>query len=265
MRVLFKKSVAGSSKENEDNYYIGENYCILLDGETALDGTSDVRKYTEKLIRRINTNYSNSLSLKDILRKSIEDIYLIYPNGSPSACIVMMRENKDTIDFLNLGNSTILYSDTHGDVFSLDDVPSLINLDKQVYKRIKEISLEKEITPKEALETEEIQNMLLNNRNLKNTKNGYYILENNSKVINNVSTWTLDKKDIDTILLASDGLTEYYNEMELTDMESFFYLVKLDGEYVFKNLKKEQLNDKELNSVRFKVSDDTTGIMIKVN
>lgn len=48
-------------------------------------------------------------------------------------------------------------------------------------------------------------------------------------------------------------------------MESFFYLIKLDGEYVFKNLKKEQLNDKDLKHIRFKVSDDATGIMIKVN
>ena len=88
-------------------------------------------------------------------------------------------------------------------------------------------------------------------------------LEKDKKAIDHAGFWEIKKDDIDTVILATDGLTEYYNEMEISDMESFFYLMKLNGDYVFDNLRTIQNEDKELNKIRFKVSDDATGIVIK--
>lgn len=263
MKVIFANSLKGSNAFNEDAYYIGDNYALVLDGATSLEG-EDVVQYIKYLLSQIKANYSIDISLKEILRKSIIEVSKIYENNAPSATIAMMRIIDNKIELLCLGDAVIIYKTKDGKVEEFKDDSRLFELDKNVYNEIIKISNDLMITPAEARNTEIIKRKLVENRNKMNTKDGYYILSNDSKALDFARSIFLDKNNISYLILASDGLTSYYNEMKIGTVSDFFDSMLNDGNEVFKKLREKENEDKDCFYIRFKISDDATGIVIEI-
>lgn len=264
MKIIYKNSLAGSKeKANEDSFFIGNNYAFVLDGATSLE-KEDVPKYVNTLLNAINTNYSDTLPLKKIIYKSMLDIKKIYPKVAPSATIVMVRITDNKLECLALGDSSIIIKYNNNKVEELIDNSKLFELDKIVYNAMSNLSKSLNIPVIETRNTEKIKNMLLENRRKKNTINGYYILDNDPNAVEFATTFVRKIDNISYIILASDGLTSYYNEMAISSIDVFANNLINDGDKLFSDLRKSEQEDYLCTHVRFKVSDDATGIVIKI-
>ena len=76
MKVIFEKTLAGSNnKRNEDAYFIGDDYALVLDGATSLEG-EDVPKYIAALLQAIVRHYTKNMPLREVVRMAIKDMKL---------------------------------------------------------------------------------------------------------------------------------------------------------------------------------------------
>lgn len=264
MKVIFEKTLAGSNnKRNEDAYFIGDDYALVLDGATSLEG-EDVPKYIAALLQAIVRHYAKNMPLREVVRMAIKDMKRLYSMESPSAAIAMARIGDEKIELLTLGDCVVIYITQYGSVKEFRNNSRLFELNANVYKKMEEISKERNISPLVARNTKEIKKMLIDNRHKKNKKDGYYILDNEENALDYASYVSLDKEKIEYIILASDGLSSYYREMQIGSINDFANNIIGDGEQVFATLREKENADKDLEHIRFKISDDATGIVIKV-
>lgn len=275
MKTVFYKSIAGSSeKANEDAFLVKDMYAIVLDGATALNGNGNIVEwYTKALLHYLDFYLQQDFSLQEVLHHSIMKVKEEFLNDFqeklnledvPSSCVLLVREQENDIEMLNLGDASILYQTKDGNIHLFNDEPNLENLDISVFHKMEEISKKKNITHLEARQESIIKQMLIDNRKKKNQPNGYYIADIYPEAAFHAATLKIKKEEIDFILLASDGLTEWYTIMEIGSKEQLFSLLLKDGEAVFKALKEAQNQDYLLEKTRFKVSDDMTGVLVKV-
>ena len=263
------------NKYNEDYIGFGNNYAFILDGASGLVKNkitldSDAKWYVNELGKILKNELKQNIDLKTILKNSIKkmsDELKKYDIQNylelPSACIAIVREYDDNIEFLVMGDCSIIIKNNNS--LELLTTNEIRKLDGEKIEKMKEIDLKNNISVKESLKY--IIDDLKAQRKLRNNINGYYVLDDKIEAIDYAMYKIINKKDVDKIVLMSDGFSTYYECLKIVNNYKEFYeeCMNNDVEKLYQNLRTIEKNDQDLNKFpRYKVSDDASIIKIEL-
>ena len=257
---------SGLGKNNtiEENKTSAEWYVQFMlaefEKEIQANPLEDIKSIVKKCIR-------NAKFIVDSFQK--ENNIKLEDYEIPSASLAIMRDNGLNTELFLLGDTMALvkYRET-GKVESPinPNQNTVYQNDRSILRRAIEISAEKSISLREAIQEPEILKSLQNNRSKKNSEcaGGYWIAGTNEEAVEHGITLNLDNYKIDGILLASDGLD--YSILGL-DNEQAYQLIQDKGlDYLVKKIRNTQLSDPDFNKYpRFKMSDDVSAIFTENN
>lgn len=270
MSIHLKKFSKAGGRENEDFYLIGNTYIVVLDGATSLKEEKEGQKaswFVRELCKNLKAFIlEDNISLQESLLRAWQSLEKeILSQTDVSASIVIARERNKRIEIYNLGDCTTYIQRKNGKTDCLFD-SSVSKLDNRVLKRMLKISTEKDITVKEARQEKEIQQMLLKNRDLKNTEQGYYILDTKGTGIREGRVKIYSKDEVKSLLMMTDGfacVVDTYHLFE-SPIELMEFISKNPIESVYSQLTKVVKEDKDYNQFpRFKDIDDSTAVYIE--
>lgn len=276
-----------SRQINEDLILTGDTFIITLDGATGL-GDKRLKTYenntgaewfvksiSQKLRKLLSKNNSEDIDIKDIVKQAVLDIgeelkrddeySTLQEYEKPSASLSLIREKKNKLEIFQLGDAPIIVGEKNGKITKYTDEKHA-ELDDYVLKRMGELSKQNNIDVSDARKLPEIENMLIKNRNLKNTENGYWILDTNIEGVDHATLFEVPKENIDMIIIMSDGFD--ISMLGLNEIE-FYNLLKTNSKKVqeyYNEIKNEIKNDPKFNKYpRFKNRDDASFIAFKAD
>ncbi|GAA0181402.1 hypothetical protein SH2C18_39390 [Clostridium sediminicola] len=266
-------------ENNEDGYGITKHSFWVIDGASSLnknnytDEGNDVvwmvnwwNKYLNETIEQLDRTIIDILEtgvikLNEDYSKFV-DIESLSKLDRASAGISIARINKETLECFVLGDVEINLKTKSGDIKHLSD-GKIKCLDKEVISlMLNNPNREKELVFKGFTKNE--LKLLRNNRMKMNTKDGYYILEHEKESIKKGIYKEFKLKDIDEVLLMSDGYAQLYNNYRLSEL---FIECKTRGvKNLLEELRSLEKNDKAMRSrKRLKLHDDCTAIYFDVS
>jgi len=249
-----------------------ENVFWVIDGATALSSdkpdkaTYEVQSIVEKIDETIKTRTDDTrVSLKNIMYEAAEEVNTLIPElhrrepwEIPSCAIAITRINEESIDYILLGDVTIVFQSDGLHVITDNSVGVL---DKIAITEKYRLQVDYGFTSKEARNA--ITPILRENRSKMNTPNGYWIFNGDINAIDNALTGKIQIKNSGKLLLSTDGFSRLvdlfsaYNTWEslLNDLENKTL------EDMANRLRKLELQDPEcINYPRFSIHDDATAI-----
>ena len=265
----FSKSYIG---HNEDSCFACKNWGFVIDGATGLSGEhythyhSDAQWLAKKVSKYLKKYLSENNSIKDIVKNCIVFTTKQYDNvvkgrkiyDRPSCCLSLFRVENDKISLFNIGDCTILIKYINGNIEKIKK-KDLCKIEKNSHEAVIKYKKEHDTTYLQAKKS--VKTVFLKNRMLKNTPEGYYIFCDDVSAVEHAILKTIDKNDVDKIIIVSDGFSQYFDTFKFCDYQSFFDLLKSkkDAKQLYNHLLESQLLDNECeNFNRFKVSDDAS-------
>ena len=276
--VLDSISKSGG-KSNDDLIGITESCVWLLDGATGLTdnnilpGTSDAKWFVQAVSRNMVDNLQKDLSLNIILEnvinavikefegevnnESIEDIQ------KPSASFTIARIAGECVELGNIGDCRAIYKNCEKEVGSFG-TSRVTELDQFVVNRMVELKQKGSINDDEIWL--KLKDILYRNRNLKNTDEGYWILDLTLRPIPYLQKISIFTEDIEEILLVSDGLYRLVDTYHLYSDETFLNAalsLGLDG--LYDKLRDIENMDSDCQLYpRIKPQDDASGLLVSL-
>lgn len=277
----FKWEIINESikKVNEDIAYADENMAWVLDGATGLTDKkltsfeSDARWFVNEWDKYLKANLNDKCkSIRNIVLEGIgiirdkfykeSGLEYIEEIKRPSASISIVRKNEDIIEYFMLGDCTLLIKDIDNNVTRIKDI-LLEKFDNRAISEMLKVRDEKNISWVEARKI--INPILIENRLLKNTQDGYWILEFNEEAVSHCIEGKFFHKEVKNLALMSDGFSaivdtyKYFNEGELIER-----LIEFGCEKTYKLIREIEEDDKDLLKYpRLKKGDDCTIVFIK--
>ena len=268
----------GSGEFNEDVAGISRYGAWVLDGATGLNNKkivsdeSDAKWYVDWWNNYLSQNIDKDFSLKDILNNGIDSVAREYKNtvgnikvdklDIPSCSIVIIKYYKDKLEYLVLGDCTLLTKVNNNYNCIKDE--SVCRLDEVVFNSIKNIENINELSLLD--KKNKVLPVIIENRLKKNSKEGYWILEFNKDAVDNAIHGFIDVKDEISIVLTSDGFSCAFDRYNLVNKKDVFSIVKNKGiDYIYSKIR--DLEREDLNGIvypRFKVSDDSTCVYLNL-
>lgn len=268
----------GSGEFNEDVAGISRYGAWVLDGATGLNNKkivsdeSDAKWYVDWWNNYLSQNIDKEFSLKDILYNGIDIVTREYKNtvgntkvdklDIPSCSIVIIKYYKDKLEYLVLGDCTLLTKVNNNYNCIKDE--SVCRLDEVVFNSIKNIENINELSLLD--KKNKVLPVIIENRLKKNTKEGYWILEFNKDAVDNAIHGFIDVKDEISIVLTSDGFSCAFDRYNLVNKKDVFSIVQNEGiDHIYnkiRNLEREDLNG--IVYPRFKMSDDSTCVYLNL-
>lgn len=267
------------SEINEDIVYANSKYGWIMDGATGLrkaNYTSDktdarwfVTAWSEYLKGALEHSHD---SLKHIVTNGIDSVKEMYLNevksdeigklDLPSASAGIYRIRESIFEYLLIGDICMAIEDIEGNIEVIKDT-RLEALDNIAVDELSRLMTSEGLNFNEAREG--IQNLLLKNRLLKNTDNGYWTLEFEKNAVDYCIYDKLPLQTISRVLFMTDGffaIHSSYNYLSIKDLISFIDKEGLEEAYrILRDIEDE---DKECYKYpRFKKSDDASAIYIK--
>ncbi|SHJ40085.1 hypothetical protein SAMN02745163_01872 [Clostridium cavendishii DSM 21758] len=274
MNLIINKSLTNEGNAfNEDIFGFNENSAWLLDGSTGLNKIKVTNSDTDAkwFVNKWNSYLKEALledgPLLDILKIGIDTIKKEYMKFSgtnsldkvdyPSSTITIIRKLDNHLEYFILGDSPLIYS--YNNELRLIQDSNIERLDDEAKEKILRISMENNLDYLDAKKANE--DILIKNRYLKNTNNGYWILEFDKNAIDNGIYNKIELKDKFEFFILSDGFSRYYDTLDLANnYKDFFYKAKKENvNELLEKLRNRELIDLNCNVYpRFKVSDDAT-------
>lgn len=268
----------GSGEFNEDVVGMTRYGAWVLDGATGLNNKkivsdeSDAKWYVDWWNNYLSQNIDKDFSLKDILYNGIDIVTREYKNtvgntkvdklDIPSCSIVIIKYYKDKLEYLVLGDCTLLTKVNNNYNCIKDE--SVCRLDEVVFNSIKNIENINELSLLD--KKNKVLPVIIENRLKKNTKEGYWILEFNKDAVDNAIHGFIDVKDEISIVLTSDGFSCAFDRYNLVNKKDVFSIVQNEGiDHIYnkiRNLEREDLNG--IVYPRFKMSDDSTCVYLNL-
>lgn len=268
------------AKTNEDAVGYGKDYCFVMDGASCLSGQnimhplSDAAWMTGMIkdglcaMLDAGDQRPTKVLLKEVIAP-IRDEYIsalrkqgiAAPQDSPSAGFVLFRQRDGKLEFFGLGDCVGVASFADGTRFySLDSC--LPSLDQQVLDCMLEIHKTTGIPMKEA--RLQCNDLLLKNRNLRNTPEGYWILDLlTDDGIENAAEFCWELGAPVCVGAFSDGFAQLAEVFrQYPDYNALFdAMQRKDLDELFSELCSLQDADDDLNDFpRFKLRDDTSAL-----
>ncbi|MBR2832944.1 MAG: protein phosphatase 2C family protein [Bacilli bacterium] len=274
MKVI-EKLCESIKSYNEDFIVCDSDYAFVLDGATGLQKNiiseaSDAywyvntfASYLKKCINKSDVKQAIAIALKDIAKDIDKYANSINSNlDIPSACIALVKENKDNFEFFVLGDCSIIYGNKHKQTLLTNE--DIRKMDNEKIQKMKLIAKDKGINISDAYGL--VMPDLKQQRLLKNRFGGYYVLDIDEEVIIHANYKVVPKKDIEMIILLSDGFSTYYECLELEKNYKTFFLKNYNtsAKKLYNQLREREQKDPFLNNYpRFKISDDASIIKLK--
>lgn len=214
----------------EDRIGFGENYAYVMDGATGLTTglidqyLSDTVWFVEHATKYLNETLTHDVAIQstrlfqnlsnDLRSKLRAHIHSedYREEQLPSAAIILLRKIKETLIIESFGDCTavIEYKDGRYEVVHDDRATEL---DRGIIHHMQALVREEGITMTEA--KKRIHPLLLNNRQLKNKKDGYAAMDITTDYIDKGLKRVLNYQDVQSVWLFSDGVDSYYTDVNL--------------------------------------------------
>lgn len=269
-------SIAGN-KINEDIVYVTDTYGWVIDGATGLNNKnltgsiSDAHWFVNEWTNYLKENISdNGTSIKEIIFKGIDYIsnkfYQITTSkyfdkvDFPSASIVVIRINNNKIEYFLLGDCTLVVQNSDGK--SLFIKQNLLDkLENKAKIEMAKLMFNKGMNFVEARQG--INSLLVKHRLLKNTPDGYWILEFDKNAVENSLCGCLDFSEYKKALLMSDGFSAIFDNYNYVDGNNIISIVENQGlQQIYRVIRFIEEEDSDiLNFPRFKKSDDASAVI----
>ncbi|PGL73136.1 protein phosphatase 2C domain-containing protein [Bacillus sp. AFS055030] len=180
----------------------------------------------------------------------LNNIDINRPEELWSTCVAIIKIEKNSLSFAQLGDCMILAEYHNGEIKILtkDTVKDISSRAKIRREKDRKKGL---ILPDESY-YQSIKNQLIYNRSMANTVNGYTVANGTEAVGNYIQLGSIDLNNLKSILLISDGL--FHPKFDL--IYTFKVMKEIGLEEYSKRLEMEELKSKFY-------SDDKTGIMIR--
>jgi len=216
---------------------------------------SDWSKATRPLLRSVMQRVGRRFHLEAVER--IEQVSLW-----PLASFALIRVYGGRIEFANLGDCRILWRSSKARTVKSFGSSRVTELDGKVIKEIDR--LHREGYKSHALVRNAILPMIEAHRKLKNTPQGYWILDVSGKGISHLQTTTVEAADVERVLLCTDG---YYRCVDTyhrrTDQSLLSDSVNNGISAMIRELREIERTDEQcLKFPRMKPLDDATGVLV---
>jgi hypothetical protein len=195
------------AESSADRIFLTDNAVIVLDGATAfVRGQIDAGTYAENLGRRIMTRLGSAaeLSLRECLADAIAataDALDLRAGRAPSATVAIVRENDSNVELLVLGDTPILWAAGAVEHRLVDERLGALPLPHRERYRARLRAGhgydQEHRTLLRALQAEQMR--------YRNTEGGYWIAEADRRAAYQALTRTIDRKEINWAILATDG------------------------------------------------------------
>lgn len=181
------------ARVNEDVIGYGKNYCFVMDGASCLSGKNIVDPISDSawMVEKVRDALCALLDRDDprptrqLLQQVLAQVRQEYmqalqgkginaPEDSPSAGIALFRQRGGKLEFFGMGDCVGTAKLADGkDFYALDS--NLPNLDNQALEQMMKIHIQTGASMEEAKNA--CNDLLLQNRNLRNRPGGYWILD----------------------------------------------------------------------------------------
>lgn len=268
------------AKANEDGIGYGRDYCFVMDGASCLSGRNIVDPVSDSawMTQKVCSGLCQLLDREDprptaeLLRQVIRQVREEYvqaqekmgvnaPEDSPSAGLALFRRRNGMLEFFGLGDCVGMAKLPNGkNFYALEE--NLPNLDHQVIEQMVQLHQQTGISVREARVA--CNDHLLKNRNLRNKKGGYWILDLfTEESLDNARQESWPLKEPICVGAISDGfaqLTEVFAQYRgYTAL--FTAMRETDLEDMYRTLCSLQDADPDCNDYpRFKHGDDTSAL-----
>jgi hypothetical protein len=265
---------------NEDLIGHTESCIWILDGATGisdkqiLPGSSDASWFVHSINDTLRKCLNEDSPIQDILKKVIELVIGKFKRDVvindyievelPSASFAIARFNELSIELVNIGDCQVLYQRTDGTVnvfgtsrvkeFDQIVIDELLKLKSIGYANYEDILIE-------------LKKIVLKNRELKNTEDGYWILDLSHRALPHLQIENLLVKDTRKLLFVSDGLYRLVDTYHTYDDEELLNTAANSGlQYLYDKLRQIEKGDPCCESYpRIKLQDDASGLLVSFN
>jgi hypothetical protein len=276
----FKASAYSDAGEtvNEDTGRVYENLAWVLDGSSGLSsrtltsGPTDASWFVEQVERGLLSNANSPISLVEILKQAVVQASESFakfalerephPHECPSCSVALIRASDDRIDYLVLGDVTIVTKTRDNSITVITD-STVSQLDKEITTKIREMQECEGISFIEA--RQRVHSLLVKNRSMMNSSEGYWVLALDPITIHHALVGSFTTSNLTQVLLASDGFTRLVDTLKAFDnWDELLTFVEEKGlASAFKVLRGLEKSDPEcLRYPRLKVSDDATAVFL---
>jgi serine/threonine protein phosphatase PrpC len=269
----------GSNMVNEDVANINKYGAWILDGATGLNGKnlidkdSDAKWYVRQWDEYVNKNFHKTdINLKRIVKEGInviKDKYYkkvkdknIKALDLPSSSIVLTRWIEDYLEYFILGDCTLIIENNNKLNVIKDD--SVTKLDNKVFEAMDNIMKKEDKTFLEA--RKEVNDLIIENRLLKNTNEGYWILGFDTEAADRALYGKIRLNKDMKVLIASDGFSAITDRYNYIDIENLIYETQNKGlDSICKKLREIEEEDSSGDKYpRFKKNDDASAIYVEL-
>jgi len=287
---LFAATIAGSpEKPNEDAFAaVYDNnvlFAAVFDGTTSLKPIQALKdqtgaRFASHFLKNTFSKTKSTASPNELLSKlnkellqttnkfesaSIEDTHTL---PSSTGTIIKIDVLKNTFSFAHVGDSygIAYYADGSSIVFT-DDKNS--KFDEKMFSLIAQIAKEKGISPRKARDDKQVKEALITmfiERNNNPNGRGCGVINGDPQVEQYIQTQTFSLQDVKAILIATDGITPPgWSEKKEEDRKKLLSEIMNGGlKKLFKTKKQSEDADPDWNYIRYKHSDDATGVLLQI-
>lgn len=260
------------------------NFTIVMDGATGLGknnqivpGYTSAEWYVQFMLENFRRSFeiSPKKSIKEIVEESIEKVInkinqfeekagiKLAEYEMPSSSLAIQRDDGKEIELFLLGDTETIIEYRNGKIESINNPnqKALKNNERQVIKRMCELSIEKKYDVLDAVNEPEIINMLRINREKKNRdcEGAYWILGTTKGVTEHGTYIKIPRNGVTAIFLATDGFNREEIEKDEIQILKLINIIGLDK--TLKLIRESENNDLKCNKYpRFKAHDDATAV-----
>lgn len=267
----------------EDAVAAGKHYLFAMDGASGLTGSCIMDEESDAawFVRRVKAELCRALDAEDprsteeILKDILAPLRVEYeskakalghevPPDSPSAGIALFRERNGEVEFFGLGDCLGAAERTDGTVETFCDTV-LPALDGGVIDAMAELHRTTGISVLAA--RKHCNDQLVRNRALRNTPQGYWILDLSGMGVAHAATCVWRKNELRAISACSDGLTQLVETFGL--YPDFKALHRAMTEHPLEQLRAQlfaaqEADPKGNKHPRLKFRDDACGVWAEV-
>lgn len=259
-----------SKPVSEDCAFAGEDCWILLDGASALvqapgfETMSAPAAYVRLLQKELAARMMENASLRQILEEANQAVSShfanLLPDQKPSCTITLLRRRNGSFDWLVLGDSPLYLKTSQGALKISDD--RVEAFDARVLDLMERLHQENGLPFLRQRENQQVKDLLLQNRRMKNRPQGYWICEPDQSGAEHAVTGSLPESEVQAAALMSDGF-EQLAGFEQLDARGMLDAIAADPKGCMARLAAHQKKDPDCRTLRrLKISDDTTLLFI---
>ncbi|MFB6529085.1 protein phosphatase 2C domain-containing protein [Streptomyces sp. NPDC056399] len=256
-------------RDNEDFAIWGEGVAVLLDGAGMPDALHPpcihgVSWFTKALGTALRSAASSSETLQDALAMAITHTADLHRGTcavddalSPSATVAVLRVRGDSVEWLVLGDCTLLLERGHAvEVISDDRLASVAQENRAAMNA----------APSGSAERRELHSLLVQaERALRNRPGGYWVAAADSRAAEAALSGVYPREDVARAALLTDGAARLTDTFALTDGAGCLDILKDEGpESLIRRVREVELTDALMTRwPRSKPHDDATAVYIR--